>query len=370
MKKFVLVPDSFKGTMSSAQVCEVMTEAIHSVFPTAQVVSLPVADGGEGSAEAFLTALGGEKVELRVTGPEGEEVDSFYVLLPDGTAVIEMAAAAGLPQVKEKNPEKTTTFGVGELLIHAAYNGARRAIMCLGGSATNDGGCGLAAACGIQFRNEKGELFVPTGGTLKDIAYISAGAMDQRVRKLPIVTMCDIDNPLCGSTGAAAVFGPQKGADEAMVQRLDDGLRHLAELWLRDLGTDALDLPGAGAAGGMGGGMAAFFWSRLQPGIETVLDTVHFAEAAADADMVLTGEGKLDTQSLRGKVVCGVAKRVGDTPVVAIVGDVGDGIEAVYDMGVKAVFSINRVAVPYEKARLRAKGDLRDTVADVMRLLK
>ncbi len=371
MKKFVLVPDSFKGTMSSAEVCEAMTEAIRGVFPAAEIISLPVADGGEGSAEAFLTALGGEKVQLRVTGPEGEEIDSFYVLLPDGTAVIEMAAAAGLPQVKgEKNPEKTTTFGVGELLIHAAHNGAKRAIMCLGGSATNDGGCGLAAACGIQFRKAGGELFVPTGGTLKDIAYISAGAMDQRVRKLPIVTMCDIDNPLCGECGAAAVFGPQKGADPAMVQRLDEGLRHLAELWKRDLGTDALEIPGAGAAGGMGGGMAAYFWSRLQPGIETVLDTVRFSEVAADADLILTGEGRLDTQSLRGKVVCGVAKRAGNVPVVAIVGDVGDGIEAVYDMGVKAVFSINRVAVPYEQARLRAKRDLRETVTDIMRLMK
>lgn len=371
MKKIVLVPDSFKGTMSSTEVCGIMTEAIHTVFPETEVVSLPVADGGEGSAEAFLTALGGEKVELEVTGPEGEPVESFYVLLPDGTAVIEMAAAAGLPQVKgEKNPEKTTTFGVGELLIHAVHHGARRAVMCLGGSATNDGGCGVAAACGIQFRNAQGELFIPTGGTLKDIAYISAGAMDRAVRKFPIVTMCDIDNPLCGKCGAAAVFGPQKGADEAMVQRLDEGLQHLAKLWERDLGTNVDNLPGAGAAGGMGGGMAAFFWSRLQPGIETVLDTVHFAEEAQTADLILTGEGKLDSQSLRGKVVCGVAKRAGGVPVIAVVGDVGDGIEPVYDMGVKAVFSINRVAVPYEKAKLRAKEDLFSTVSDIMRLLK
>lgn len=371
MKKFVLVPDSFKGTMSSAQVCAAMEAGIRTVFPEAAAVSLPVADGGEGSADAFLTALGGEKVSLRVTGPQGTELDSFYALLPDGTAVIEMAAAAGLPQMTgEKDPEKTTTYGVGELLRHAANHGAKRAVMCLGGSATNDGGCGAAAACGVRFLNEAGEAFVPVGGTLKSVAAVDLSGMDGAVRALDIVTMCDIDNPLCGPTGAAAVFGPQKGADAAMVARLDAGLHHLAEVLRRCLGADVEDLPGAGAAGGMGAGMAAFFRSRLQPGIETVLDTVRFGEVVRDADLILTGEGKLDSQSLRGKVVSGVAKRAGGVPVIAVVGDVGDGIETVYGMGVTAVFAINRVAVPYEKARLRAEGDLRATVTDIMRLLK
>lgn len=371
MKKFVLVPDSFKGTMSSAQVCAAMEAGIRTVFPEAAVVSLPVADGGEGSADAFLTALGGEKVSLRVTGPQGTELDSFYALLPDGTAVIEMAAAAGLPQVTgEKDPEKTTTYGVGELLRHAANHGAKRAVMCLGGSATNDGGCGAAAACGVRFLNEAGEAFVPVGGTLQSVAAVDLSGMDSAVQALDIVTMCDIDNPLCGPTGAAAVFGPQKGADAAMVARLDAGLHHLAEVLRRCLGADVEDLPGAGAAGGMGAGMAAFFRSRLQPGIETVLDTVRFGEVVRDADLILTGEGKLDSQSLRGKVVSGVAKRAGGVPVIAVVGDVGDGIETVYGMGVTAVFAINRVAVPYEKARLRAEGDLRATVTDIMRLLK
>ena len=371
MKKFVLVPDSFKGTMSSAQVCAAMEAGIRTVFPEAAVVSLPVADGGEGSTDAFLTALGGEKVSLRVTGPQGTELDSFYALLPDGTAVIEMAAAAGLPQMTgEKDPEKTTTYGVGELLRHAANHGAKRAVMCLGGSATNDGGCGAAAACGVRFLNEAGEAFVPVGGTLQSVAAVDLSGMDSAVQALDIVTMCDIDNPLCGPTGAAAVFGPQKGADAAMVARLDAGLHHLAEVLRRCLGADVEDLPGAGAAGGMGAGMAAFFRSRLQPGIETVLDTVRFGEVVRDADLILTGEGKLDSQSLRGKVVSGVAKRAGGVPVIAVVGDVGDGIETVYGMGVTAVFSINRVAVPYEKARLRAEGDLRATVTDIMRLLK
>ena len=290
MKKIVLVPDSFKGTMSSIDVCAAMEEGIRAVFPAAEVVALPVADGGEGSAAAFLTALGGQRVEVAVTGPEGTELESFYALLPDGTAVIEMAVAAGLPQVRgEKDPERTTTFGVGQLLRHAAGRGAKRAVMCLGGSATNDGGCGAAAACGVRFLDSAGKAFVPVGGTLCAIADVDVSAMDAAVRGMEIVTMCDIDNPLCGPTGAAAVFGPQKGADAAMVARLDAGLAHLAQVLRERLGAEVAELPGAGAAGGMGAGMAAFFQSSLRSGIDTVLDTVAFEAVVRDADLVLTG---------------------------------------------------------------------------------
>ncbi len=371
MKKFVLVPDSFKGTMTSIQVCTAMEAGIRAVFPNAQVTSLPVADGGEGSADAFLRALGGRRVTLTVTGPEGTPVESFYALLPDGTAVIEMAAAAGLPQVREpKDPERTTTFGVGELLRHAAHHGARRAVMCLGGSATNDGGCGAAAACGVHFRDAAGREFVPVGGTLGNAASVDLSGMDPVVALLPIVTMCDIDNPLCGPAGAAAVFGPQKGASPEQVARLDAGLASLAQVLQRDLGADVAELPGAGAAGGMGAGMAAFFRSRLQSGIETVLDTVHFSEVIRGADLILTGEGRLDGQSVRGKVVSGVARRAAGVPVAAVVGDVAPGVGPLYAMGVTAVFSINRVAVPYAEARLRAEADLRETVADMMRLIR
>ena len=193
--------------------------------------------------------------------------------------------------------------------------------------------------------------------------------MDAAVRGMEIVTMCDIDNPLCGPTGAAAVFGPQKGADAAMVARLDAGLAHLAQVLRERLGAEVAELPGAGAAGGMGAGMAAFFQSSLRSGIDTVLDTVAFEAVVRDADLVLTGEGRLDSQSLRGKVISGVARRCGGVPLVAVVGDVGEEVQAVYRLGVTAVFSINRVAVPYQQARLRAREDLRDTVQDIMRLL-
>ena len=372
MKKIILAPDSFKGTMTSREVCGELTAAILEIFPKAEVVSLPVADGGEGSVDAFLTACGGERVAKVSTGPNGQRIRAEYGLLPDGTAVVEMAAAAGLPLADPKNPERTTTFGVGELLCHAAGRGAGKIIMCLGGSATNDGGCGAAAACGVRFFDKQGNSFTPVGGTLMDIARIDPSGLDPALAAVPIVTMCDIDNPLCGPTGAAAVFGPQKGADGAMVLRLDEGLAHLAGLLNRDCGAEVCSLPGAGAAGGMGAGMTAFFKSRLQMGIETVLDTVGFEKALAGADLVITGEGCLDRQSLCGKVAAGVARRAAlcGVPVVALVGDVGEGAEEIYALGVTAVFSINRVAVPYEQARLRSRRDLRAAAGDFLRLCR
>ena len=222
LKKVVLVPDSFKGSMTSGEVCAAMAAGVRAVFPAAEIAALPVADGGEGSVEAFLTALGGERVTVTVTGPLGTPVEGFYGLLPDKTAVIEMAAAAGLPLVGgQMDPERTTTYGVGELLLHAAEHGAKRVVLCLGGSATNDGGCGMAAACGIQFLDGSGAAFVPVGGTLGSIEKVAISEKYEVLKNLPIVTMCDIENPLCGPLGAAAVFAPQKGADAAMVERLE-----------------------------------------------------------------------------------------------------------------------------------------------------
>ena len=365
MKKFLLVPDSFKGTMSSLEICEIMQKAINNHYPDAQCVSIPVADGGEGSVEAFLTALGGRKVSAGVSGPFGEQIDSFFGLLPDGTAVIEMAAAAGLPLAGEnKNAEKTTTYGVGQLIKLALSSGCKKIIIGLGGSATNDGGCGAASAMGVRFFDNNGRIFVPTGKTLRDIAKIELADALNQFKNVELIAMCDIDNPLCGPNGASAVFGPQKGADGDMVKRLDNGLLHLSQIVKRDLGKDIADMPGAGAAGGMGFGVAAFFDSRLQMGIETVLDAVKFDKLLKDADMVLTGEGKMDTQSLRGKVVIGVARRAkkANVPVVAIVGDIGDNIDGAYAEGVSAVFSINRIAAPFSQAKLRCKEDLYLTV--------
>ena len=373
MKKIILIPDSFKGTMSSSEICEIMASQINRHFPEANIISIPVADGGEGSVDAFLTAMGGEQVWLDVLGPYREDIQAYYGLIPGGIAVVEMAAAAGLPLVGDnKNAEQTTTYGVGQLIEHAARSGIQRLVVGLGGSSTNDGGAGAAAALGVRFYNQKGEPFVPVGATLKDIDRIDASGLCPELKKIELVTMCDIDNPLCGPHGAAAVFGPQKGADDAMVERLDQGLMHLATIARRDLGLDVLDLPGAGAAGGMGGGMVAFLGSRLEMGIETVLNTVGFNELLQGADLVISGEGKIDSQSLRGKVVIGVARRTKKmgVPLLAIVGDIGDNIEGAYDEGVTAIFSINRVAVPFKEAKPRARNDLALTLDNLMRFIK
>lgn len=370
MERYVLVPDSFKGTLRSGEICNILQEEILRVKPDAEVVVIPVADGGEGSVDAFLTAVGGKKVDVPCHGPHMEEMTGFYGLLPDGTAVVEMAAAAGLPLAGNRlEPDKTTTYGVGELMAAAAEQGARRIILGLGGSATNDGGCGAAAALGVRFLDAEGKEFLPTGGTLRSLAKIDIGEQKQ----LPeIAVMCDIDNPLCGSAGASAVFGPQKGATPDMVKVLDGNLFHLAEIIRKDLGVEIAELPGAGAAGGMGGGAVAFWNGKLQMGIETVLDTVDFDGIVQGARLVLTGEGRLDGQSVRGKVVAGVAKRAkrAKVPVVAVVGAIGDGADGIYDLGVCSVFTTNHMPVPFEVAKLHAHENLRRTARNLMGFLR
>jgi glycerate kinase len=372
LKKFILIPDSFKGSMSSMEICAGMEKAIRRRCPGAEIISIPVADGGEGSVDAFLAACGGEKVTVSVKGPYMEDMEAFYGIIGDATAVIEMAAAAGLPLVGDNlNPAKTTTYGVGQLMADAARRGCKKIILGLGGSATNDFGAGAAAACGIRFLDDAGKGFVPVGETLSRIARIDSGGLLPELAAVEIITMCDIDNPLYGTNGAAYIFGPQKGADPAMVEFLDGQLRSVSETVQRELGIDVSGLPGAGAAGGMGGGIAAFFGSRLQMGIETVLDTVHFDSILPGTDLVFTGEGKIDTQSLRGKVVIGVARRAKKQgiPVVAIVGEIGDAIEGAYDEGVSGIFSIIRVAKPFKELKGRSAGDLELTMDNLFRFM-
>lgn len=373
MEKILLVPDSFKGTLSSRQVCQVMSGQLRRFFPQAQVKSIPVADGGEGSVEAFLAAAGGERRMLTVTGPFGEPVEAFYGILGDGrTAVIEMAACAGLPLAEGRlNPERATTYGVGELLLAAKEAGCTKAILGLGGSCTNDGGAGAAAALGAKFTRADGAAFIPTGGTLGEIAALDVSPVAQALQGMELTAMCDIDNPLYGDAGAAAVFAPQKGADAAMVARLDAGLRHLGQVSARCLGRDFSHLPGAGAAGGLGFGMAAFCGAQLRMGIDAVLDAVGFDSLLPGTDVVFTGEGKIDSQSARGKVVSGVAVRCrkAGVPVVAVVGQIGQGFEEMYQQGLTAVFSINRAAQPFAESRFHAGENLALTMENIARLL-
>lgn len=373
MEKILLVPDSFKGTLSSRQVCQVMAGQLRRFFPQAQVKSIPVADGGEGSVEAFLAAAGGERRTRTVTGPFGEPVEAFYGVLGDGrTAVIEMAACAGLPLAEGRlNPERATTYGVGELLLAAKEAGCTKAILGLGGSCTNDGGAGAAAALGAKFTRADGAAFIPTGGTLGEIAALDVSPVAQALQGMELTAMCDIDNPLYGEAGAAAVFAPQKGADAAMVARLDAGLRHLGQVAARCLGRDFSHLPGAGAAGGLGFGMAAFCGAQLRMGIDAVLDAVGFDSLLPGTDVVFTGEGKIDSQSARGKVVSGVAARCrkAGVPVVAVVGQIGQGFEEMYQQGLTAVFSINRAAQPFAESRFHAGENLALTMENIARLL-
>ncbi len=374
MNKFLLIPDSFKGTMSSMEICSLLEEKIQEYYPTAEIHSIPVADGGEGSVDCFLQALGGKKVIVTTNNPFFEPIESYYGLIDNGrTAVIEMAASAGLPLIEDrKDPLKASTFGVGELILHAARKGVSKIIMGLGGSCTNDGGCGAACAVGIRFLDEAGNSFIPTGGTLHRIQRLDLSQIEPAIKVIEFVTMCDIDNPMYGPTGAAVIFGPQKGATPEDIKLLDAGVQHLSQIIRQTMGLDLAFVPGTGAAGAMGAGMAAFFHSRLQMGIQTILDTVQFEELAAGADMIFTGEGKLDSQSLRGKVVIGVARRakVLGVRVTALVGDIGDDIEAAYDEGVSAIFSINRVAVDFSVARMRSRQDLSLTIDNLMRFYR
>lgn len=374
MQNFILVPDSFKGTLSAIEVCNIMKSSIKNLYKDANIISVPVADGGEGTVDAFLYALGGEKKSVWVSDAFNEQkILAHYAMLKDDIAVIEMAACAGLPLVKNRlEPDKTTTFGVGELIIDAINSGAKKIILGLGGSATNDGGCGMAAALGVKFKDEQNQEFIPTGGTLSQIYKIDMNNIYSKIKDVEFISMCDVDNPLCGRLGASAVFAPQKGADEDMVRLLDEGLAHLAKIIKRDLHIEVKDIKGAGAAGGLGAGSMAFLQSKLTKGIDVILDTIKFDELVSKADIVFTGEGKFDSQSLHGKVVMGVANRSQKykTPVIVVTGAIGENIQEAYNKGITAIFSINKEPMEFSKSALKSKENMILTMENILRLLK
>lgn len=374
MQNFILVPDSFKGTLSAIEVCNIMKSSIKNLYKDANIISVPVADGGEGTVDAFLYALGGEKKSVWVSDAFNEQkILAHYAMLKDNIAVIEMATCAGLPLVKNRlEPDKTTTFGVGELIIDAINNGAKKIILGLGGSATNDGGCGMAAALGVKFKDEQDQEFIPTGGTLSKIYKIDMNNIYSKIKDVEFISMCDVDNPLCGRLGASAVFAPQKGADEDMVKSLDEGLAHLAKVIKRDLHIEVKDIKGAGAAGGLGAGSIAFLQSKLTKGIDVILDTINFDELVSKADIVFTGEGKFDSQSLHGKVVMGVANRSQKykTPVIVVTGAIGENIQEAYNKGITAIFSINKEPMEFSKSALKSKENMILTMENILRLLK
>lgn len=367
MKRCLVLSDSFKGTLSSPDICRI-ARSLH--IPGWHIDALPVADGGEGTTDCFLDACGGQRIALPVSGPFGGTIDGFYGLLPDGTAVVECAAAAGLHQAEGRpDPEAATTYGVGQLLAHALDHGAKRLILGLGGSCTNDGGCGAAAALGVRFYDRQGRGFVPTGGTLADIEAIDLSGRHPGLRPGVLTVMCDIDNPLYGETGAAYIFAPQKGANDACVQRLDAGLRHLAAVLHAQLGAEVDTLPGGGAAGGFGAGCAALLCGALRSGITTVLDTVDFDRRAVDCDLVVTGEGSFDAQSLGGKAISGVAGRCQKlrVPAAVLAGRVALTPEQWAPLDLRAVRSINPTGATFEDARVNAAAYYRTALETLLK---
>lgn len=342
--RVLIASDSFKGSLSSLKVGEAVSEGIKRVFPEAEIKIIPIADGGEGTVDALVTAGEGKYLYRTVTSPLGEKIEAVMGMLPDRTAVIEMASASGLPLVppEKRNPSLTTTRGTGELIKYALDEGADRIVIGIGGSATNDGGAGMAEALGVRFLNSSGQELPPGGASLLNLAVIDTSGLDARLKDAEITVICDVDNPLCGKRGASAVYGPQKGADPEMVELLDKSLRHYAQVIREQLNIDILEVPGAGAAGGLGGGLLAFTGAELKPGVEAVLQAIRIDDILPGFDIVITGEGCIDAQSAYGKVPKGVGSRARNhgKPVIAIVGSMGEGAELLYNHGIDAIVPI------------------------------
>ena len=358
MPRVLIAPDSFKGTLTAREVCEITGRAFKDTIENCETTALPLADGGEGLCACLEKIRGGRFITADAPGVFGEMMQAGYLMLDDGTAVIETASVAGLPLAGErKNPETATTRGLGALILHAEKSGAERILLGLGGSATNDCGAGVASALGYEFYGDSGRIDCPSGKDLGNIIHIKPPA--EKV-KIPVVCACDVDNPLFGANGAAYVFAPQKGADENMVKRLDEGLRNIAQVIKKDLGADVADMPGAGAAGGLGAGAVVFLGAELRSGIDLMLDFGGFSGKAERADLVITGEGRLDSQSMQGKVISGVARRCAPLgkKLIAVCGCAGDGWEEALENGVSAAYFSCNEPKPFDEVIKTCREDL------------
>jgi len=374
--RFLVCPDSFRGSLSSVEAADAIARGIRigAAETAVEVVTIPLADGGEGTVEALVRATGGEIRRVTAHDPLGREIESFYGVLGDGkSAVVEMAAASGLTlfSESEQNPLVTSTFGTGELMRAAAESGVEKIIVGIGGSATNDAGSGAMTALGARFLDANGHELPPGGGALVDLDRIDMSEFAFPRDRVRVEVACDVTNPLVGPTGASAVFGPQKGATHEMIERLDAGLRRWAEVAKRDLGKDVADLPGAGAAGGLGAGLAAFLDATLRSGIDIVLDAVGFDDQLKRADLVITGEGKIDEQTSFGKAVGGVLKRASaaGVPVVAVAGSCSGDLRPLYDAGLTAAFSIAPGPMSLDYAMKHASELLISLSANIARLV-
>lgn len=373
--KIVIAPDSFKESLSALEVAEAIEEGFASVLPNAELIKVPMADGGEGTVQSLVDATNGKIVRKIVTGPLGTPVQGFFGILGDGkTAVIEMAAASGIHhvQINKRNPLVTTSYGTGELIVEAMDYGVQNIIIGLGGSATNDGGAGLAQALGAKLLDENNHQIGFGGAALSALRTIDLAQMDSRINTVQFVVACDVDNPLVGEKGASAIFGPQKGATPDMVESLDYYLAHYAEVIKTDLQKDVANIPGAGAAGGMGAGVLAFLSAELNRGIDIVIHTLQLEKYLDGADLVITGEGKIDGQTIYGKTPIGVARlaKKKGIPIIGIAGFVADDSDIVLEEGMDALFSIVPGAVTLEDAMTNAYRNLKRTSENIARVIK
>jgi glycerate 2-kinase len=372
--KVVIAPDSFKESLSALEVANAVEQGFLEVFPDAEYVKVPMADGGEGLVHSLVSAVEGQVIKHGVTGPLGEKVEGFFGLIHDGkTAVIEMAASSGLHLLspEERNPLHTTTFGVGELLLAALEYNVETVILGLGGSSTNDGGAGMVQALGGKLLDVNGCEIGFGGGALANLHSINLEDFDGRLNEIRFEVACDVENPLLGETGASAVFGPQKGATPELVRVLDQNLGHFARIIERDLGMDVSEIPGAGAAGGLGAGLLAFLPCQLRKGIQIVVEATGLEDHIRDASLVITGEGKIDSQTIYGKTPLGVAAvaQKYNVPVIALAGSLGAGYQAVYQHGITSVFSIVPGITTLEDALKNAHQNIVNTTRNIASLL-
>lgn len=364
--KIVICPDSFKESLPADAAAQAIAEGVREVWPGADCVCLPLADGGEGTLDALVSATGGQLLTRQVQGPLGQPTLARFAVLGDGkTALIEMAEAAGLPLLlpAQRDPLRTSTYGVGELMAAALDLGVTRILLGLGGSATQDGGAGMLQALGARLLDANGQPLPPGGAALRQLAQLHLDGLDPRLARVTVEVACDVDNPLCGPRGSSAVFAPQKGADAAGVALLDAALAHWGAHLAQATGRPVAELPGAGAAGGMGAAALAVFAARLRPGIDWVMDALDFNAALHGADWVISGEGRADGQSAGGKVVSGVARRAqaAGVPLLVLAGSLGDGYQALYPLGVHAILPIVPGPVSLAQALDHAADNLRRT---------
>jgi glycerate kinase len=372
--KILIAPDKFKGSLSAFEVADNIEKGILKVFPKAIVVKVPMADGGEGTVESLVDATGGKIIKTNVKDPLFRDIESFYGILGDGkTAVIEMAAASGLYLLKdyERNPMITTTYGTGQLIKDALDRGCRRFIIAIGGSATNDGGAGMATVLGVKFYDKDGREIGLGGGELSKIYSIDTSNLDERLKECEFIVACDVANPLIGENGASRVYGPQKGATKEMVEVLDKNLEHYGKLLEKYFNKKIIDVPGSGAAGGLGAGLMAFLNAQLKNGIEIIIETLKLEEKIKEADIVISGEGKIDFQTAFGKTISGIAKlcKKHNKPLIVIAGTVED-IENLYEIGVSSIFSIVEKPMSLEDAIKNAPTLLEKSAERIFRLIK